>query len=84
MLVVSVVLSMIVSLSMIVWLLSPGPMYVSVYWNAAPGTDCLKSGLDPTPVHVVVFPLTDAFTDVVVGEMLLLSITSTPLPETLN
>ena len=59
-------------------------MYVSVYWNAAPGTDCLKSGLEPTPVHVVEFPLIVAFTPVVDGETLLLSITSTPLPETLN
>jgi hypothetical protein len=46
-----------VVLWIIVWFERPGPLYVSVNWNAAPGVVCVKLGFEPTPVHVEFTPL---------------------------
>ena len=52
----SVTLVTSVTLWMIVWFWSPGPEYVSVNWNAAPGVVCVKFGVLVAPVHDDVTP----------------------------
>ena len=52
----SVTLVTSVVLWIIVWLLKPGPEYVSVNWNAAPGVVCVNVGRLLMPVHDEVTP----------------------------
>ena len=66
----SVTLVTSVTLFIIVWLLKPGPEYVSLNWNAAPGVVCVKLGFEPTPVHVEFTPLILTLFVVAVGDKL--------------
>ena len=78
---VSVTLVTSVVLWIIVWFWSPGPEYVSVNWNAAPGVVCVKVGFEPTPVHVEFTPSIDTELLEVPGERFPLAVTPDPVAE---
>ena len=63
------------------WLLKPGPEYVSLNWNAAPGVVCVKDGLLVTPVHDDVTPLIVTLLLPVPGERLPDAVTPEPVAE---
>ena len=75
----SVTLVTVVSLWIIVWLLRPGPEYVSVNWNAAPGVVILYVGVAVIPFHDEVTPFIVTFTSPAVGDKVPL-VVSIPLP----
>ena len=78
---VSVTLVTSVTLSIIVWLLKPGPEYVSVNWKFAPGVVCVKVGLLSTPVHVEVTPFIVTFTSPVPGDKFPFAVIPDPVAE---
>ena len=78
---VSVTLVTSVTLLIIVWLLRPGPEYVSENWNAAPGVVCVKLGLLVMPVHDDVTPLIVTLLLPVPGDRLPLAVTPEPVAE---
>ena len=78
---VSVTLVTSVTLFIIVWLLKPGPEYVSLNWNAAPGVVCTKVGLLVTPVHDDVTPLIVTLLLPVPGDRFPLAVTPEPVAE---
>ena len=80
-LVVSVTLVTSVVLWIIVWFCKPGPEYVSVNWNAAPGVVCVKVGLSLTPVHDDVTPSIVTLFVPVPGERLPEALTPLPVTE---
>ena len=77
----SVTLVTSVTLLIIVWLLKPGPEYVSLNWNAAPGVVCVKVGLLVTPVHDDVTPLIVTLFVPVEGDRFPLAVTPEPVAE---
>ena len=78
---VSVTLVTSVVLWIIVWLLRPGPEYVSENWNAAPGVVCVKLGLLVIPVHDDVTPLIVTLFVPVPGERLPDAVIPLPVAE---
>ena len=77
----SVTLVISVVLWITVWFCKPGPEYVSVNWNAAPGVVCVKDGLPVTPVHDDVTPSIVTLFVPVVGDRLPLALTPDPVTE---
>ena len=76
----SVTLVISVVLWITVWFCKPGPEYVSVNWNAAPGVVCTKVGLLVIPVHDDVTPSIVTLLLPVPGDRFPLA--DTPLPVT--